>query len=316
MMLAAAKALHADAVAAEVAAAFAAAGISSILVRGASIARHLYGTDEARSYDDADLLIPRTARARASDVLRGLGFRDVTGLGRRESDRPPWSSTWGRDRDGGNVDLHWTIVGAQAEPETVWRVLSEEAAPLEVARTSLAGLNAPATALVVALHAAQHGVGIPRVQEDVVRALSLFRRETWESATRLAEAIDALDPYAFGLRLVPAGAELADDLGLPTHASVETILRSQDAPPTALGFDWLSQTPGVRAKARLIAGKIVPDRAFMRVWFRPARGGSSLALALGYLWRPLWLLWRGPVGLRSWSAARRATRHQRMPPDP
>ena len=310
-MLAAVRSLHADAVAAEVATAFAAVGIRSILVRGASVARYLYGADETRTYDDADLLIDRTAGAHAVDVLRELDFRDVTGLGRRESDRPPWSSTWGRDRDGGNVDLHWTIVGARADPEVVWNALAAETEALEVARANLVGLNAPATALVVALHAAQHGVRVLRVQEDLTRAISRFPRETWEHATRLAGAIDALNAFGFGLRLVPAGAELANELGLPTHAFVETILRSEDAPPTALGFDWLSQTPGLAAKARLIAGKIIPDRAFMRVWFPPARGGSPVGLALGYLWRPLWLLWHGPIGLRSWSAARRAAAEQR-----
>ncbi len=307
-MLDAARTVLADAVAAEVAESFAEAGIDCLLLRGASIARHLYGAGEARVYDDADLMIQTFDRARAEEVLRRLGFRDVTGLGRGATDRPAWSSTWARERDGGNVDLHWTIVGAGAQPQVVWSTLAGETARLELVRTNLAGLNEPATALVVALHAAQHGVAVPRVQEDLQRALSFFQRETWESAARLADEIDSLVAFAFGLRLAPTGVELADELGLPNRPSVETILRSEHAPPTALGFDWLSQTPGLGAKTRLIAEKIVPDPAFMRVWFPPARGGSSLALVLGYLWRPLWLVWHGPAGLRSWLAARRAAR--------
>jgi hypothetical protein len=307
-LLTAAISLHADAVAAEVGGSLSDAGIPCILLRGRSIARHLYGRDETRGYGDADLLIREAWIAKAEEVLRRLSFRDVTGLGRRPSDRPPWSSTWERDRDGGNVDLHWTLVGAHAPPDVVWNVLDRQAERLEVARRDVLGLNAPATAMIIALHAAQHGMQVERVRDDLARALSQFGRETWQAAARLAQAIDALAAYGFGLRLLPEGAELANHLLLPKTASVEAILRSEDAPPTALGFDWLSQTPGLFGKARLIAGKIVPDRAFMRVWFAPARGGSSLGLALGYAWRPVWLLWRAPGGLRSWLSARRIAR--------
>ena len=312
-MVAAARSLLSDAVAAEVATRFEEADISSILVRGASIARHLYRVDETRSYDDADLLVERDAAAKAGDVLRELGFRDVTGLGRRVSDRPAWSATWQRDRDRGNVDLHWTLVGANADSEVVWQALGAQVEPLEVARRAVNGLNAPATALVVAMHAAQHGLGIPRVREDLARGISLLPQDVWRLAKRLAEDIDALDAYAFGLRLLPEGQRLADDLRLPNRPSVETILRSEAAPPTALGFDWLSRTPGIAAKARLIVGKIFPDRAFMRVWFPPARRGGLPALALGYAWRPIWLVLHAPAGVRSWSAARGATRRQRPP---
>ena len=299
-------ALHADAVAAEVALAFADAGIESVLLRGGSIARHLYTEDETRVYADADLLIRRAETEKAGAVLRELGFRDVTGLGRRPSDRPPWASTWARDRDGGNVDLHWTLVGVRSRPEDVWSVLAAEVEPLNVPPKRLAALNRTATALIVAMHAAQHGIGVDRVREDLERATSVLPRDTWAAAMHLADRIDALDAYAFGLRLLPGGRNLADDLRLPIRPSVETILRSQDAPPTALGFDWLSQTRGLAGKARLVAGKIVPDRAFIRVWFPPARRGGRVALAAGYVWRPFWLLWHTPTGARSWLAARRA----------
>jgi Uncharacterised nucleotidyltransferase len=310
-ILAAARALGADAVTAEAADAFAAAGIESIVLRGPSVARHLYRADERRAYGDADLLVRRDCTGNAGDVLRELGFRDVTGLGRAPNDRPAWSSTWARERDGGTVDLHWTVVGAQAPPEAVWVALAAHAEPLQVARRGLVGLNASATALIIALHAAQHGITASHVGDDLTRALALVPRETWEQATQLAERIDAAAAYGFGLRLLPAGADLADSLGLLRPPSVETILRAENAPATALGFDWLSQTPGLGSKARFVAGKVAPDRTFVRVWFPPARRGGSLTLVLGYVWRPLWLLWHAPGGVRAWSAARRAARDQR-----
>jgi Uncharacterised nucleotidyltransferase len=314
-MLAAARSLRADAVAAEVANAFGSQGIRSVLLRGPSIERHLYADTEARGYVDADLLVHKSERDGAQVTLEALGFVDATGLGRDPIDRPAWSSTWVRHHDGGNVDLHWTVVGARAHPDIVWQVLGGEVESVEVAQQPLLGLNAPATALIVALHAAQHGVKVPRVRDDLSRAVRVLSRDTWKSATALAGRIDAVSAYAFGLRSLPAGATLADRLGIQSPPSVETVLRAYESPPTALGFDWLAQTPGVAGKGRFIIRKVFPDRAFMRVWFRPARGGSRPALVVAYLWRPVWLVWHFPSGFRSWLTARRTVdEHLRRAP--
>lgn len=306
--LAAGTALVADHAAAEVAAAFAAAGIRSILLRGASIARHLYAAGEIRGYVDADLLVAPGSKPRAEGLLRDLGFVHQAVLGQHPDDRPPWSSTWVRARDGGNVDLHWTLVGAGAEPEDLWSVLSDEAEPVEVLGTRLEGLTAQATALIVALHAAHHGARVRSPLDDLARALDTFPYATWEQASVLAERLDALGAYAAGLRLLTAGVKLAERLDLRDTPDVETILRAGTAPPTALGFDWLAQTPGLRAKLRFLAGKIAPDAEFMRAWSPLARGGSRTGLALAYAWRPIWLLLRGGPGLRAWLTARRRAR--------
>jgi hypothetical protein len=229
----------------------------------------------------------------------------MTGLGRRADDRPPWSSTWWRRRDEGNVDLHWTIPGMRALPETVWLVLQREGMPLRVAESEVTGLNAPATAVVVALHAAHHGIGAAAPLDDLQRAVHQWPDALWREALSLARELDATIAFAIGLRLDPAGAELADRLRLPAASSTELILRSGTAPPMALGFDWLDQTSGLGSKARLAWGKVVPDAAFMRVWSPLARGGSRTGLALAYAWRPVWLLLHAAPGYRSWRAARR-----------
>jgi hypothetical protein len=304
-VLAAGTALAADYVAVEVSGSLAAAGVRTIVLRGPSITRHLYDVDEPRAYVDADLLVAPASRADTERILAGLGFAHWAVLGQRAADRPAWSRTWVRARGRGNVDLHWTIVGARVEPNTVWSVLEQEAKPLYVLGTRLDGLSAPATALVVTLHAAHHGPSVQQPVDDLARALSHFSRSTWDRASGLAERIDAIPAFAAGLGLLPVGVRLADRLGIPDELTTETILRAGSAPPMALGFDWLAQTPGLRPKIVFVTGKIVPDREFMRAWSPLARRGDRLGLALAYLWRPFWLLVHSLPGFRAWYAARR-----------
>jgi hypothetical protein len=301
----AAAALFVDAITVEVCTALEMTGVPSIIVRGPSIARHLYLPDEVRRYGDADLLVPIGSRSTAEAAITELGFRDVTGLGRRSDDRPPWSSTWGRPRDGGNIDLHWTIPGMRAAPTTIWSVLRGHGMPLDIAGADVVGLNAPATAVIVALHAAHHGIRAASPLEDLRRALTRWHEDLWRDASELADALDATTAFAIGLRLDPAGVSLADRLRLPRTSSTEQILRSSTAPPMALGFDWLDQTRGLTSKLRLAWGKIFPDADFMRVWSPLARGGSRTGLAAAYAWRPVWLLLHAGPGYRSWRSARR-----------
>jgi len=300
-MLTAARSLHVDAATAAVSEAFAVAGIRSILLRGPSIERHLYGPGEVRSYVDADLLVEPGTFARGEQVLAEHGFTHYRI--QRSADRPAWSRTWSRS-DGGTVDLHRTLVGVGVEDEEVWMTLGEHVQPVDVARGRLDGLDPAATALVVALHAAQHGRHIRKPLDDLARALEQIPDDAWQDAAALAERLAATPAFAAGLRLLPAGTDLAMRLDLQETATAEVILRASTAPPMALGFEWLARTPGPRRKLVLIAGKLVPHREFMPAWSPLARGGR-LGLALAYAWRPFWLLWHSAPGLRAWLAARR-----------
>lgn len=304
-----AAALVADGAAVEAVAAFRQAGIRSILLRGPSVARHLYTAGESRGYVDADLLIEHAQRANAERLLAELGFEEAAVLGPHPDDRPLPSTTWMRGAS--EVDLHWTIIGARVPPDAVWQVLAKETVEFDVLRVTVEGLTAPATALVIALHAAHHGPEVPRTLSDVERGVERLKPEAWREAATLAERLDAMPAFALGLRLVPAGSELARNLGLPDQPTVEALLRATGASPTALGFEWLARVPTGRAKARLIVSKVVPERRFMRAWFPPARGGSGLALALGYVWRPLWLLLHAGPGLVAWRRARTDAGHRR-----
>ena len=304
---AAAASLRCDVVAAEVAEAFRTAGIACILLRGPSIARHLYSASESRPYADVDLLVTPPVLGQGERLLDDRGFAHSAVLGQRPDDRPAWSRTWQRPSDGAEVDLHTTIVGVGVPPHEVWALLRENVEPVEVARARLDGLNAEATLVVVALHAAHHGTELRQPLEDLARTVERFPTTTWTAAAALAQQVAAMPAFAAGLRLLPAGAALAAGLGLPDAASAEVILRAGGAPAMALGFEWLSRVPGFRAKMRLVAGKLVPDVQFMRAWSPLARRGR-LGLAAAYGFRIVWLAWHAIPGFIAWSRARRSAR--------
>jgi hypothetical protein len=164
-------------------------------------------------------------------------------------------------------------------------------------------LAPPARTLLVAAHAAQHGRGTWSPLDDLGRALARTDRATWEQAALLAERIGAVDYLAAGLRLLPAGAEVAEGLGLPTTISAEAQLRAEGAPPIARGLLRLSKAPTLRARLVLLAGELVPSPAFMRGWQPLARRGLP-GLVAAYLWRPFWLASKVPEGVIPWLRAR------------
>ena len=301
--LAVALSLQLDVVAAEVVGAFRSAGIPSILLRGPAVATWLY-KDEGRPYFDVDLLVPARSVPQAAACLEELGFEDVSVEGVLRGDRPAHARTWAR-RKRDLVDLHTTVVGVRLPPDDAWAVLAEDAETLDVGGKEIKILHQPARALMLALHAAQHGARSPSTLEDLRRVLAQLQLATWQQASSLAAQLDAVDAFAAGLRLVPTGAEIADRLQLPSSASVDVALRVRTPPPMALGFEWFSQTQGLQGRLSLAARKVVPTPAFMRAW-SPLAGRGRTGLVLAYAWRPVWLaLHAGPAFL-AWRRARKS----------
>jgi hypothetical protein len=296
--------LQLDAVTAEVVTALRATGIESVLLRGPAIARWLYEDANARSYVDVDLLVPPGDIEHAEQVLGGLGFSDYTVEGVLAHDRPTYAHTWLR-RDGAAVDLHYALLGVRLEPARIWDVLAAETEMIAVLGTEVRVASPPGRALVVALHAAHHGVGVGQPLDDLARALELLPAGLWEKASSLAARLDAQVAFATGLRLLEPGREVAHTLGLPPTSSTETTLRASTPPPMALGFEWLATTRGLRGKAGLVARKIVPAPRFMRAWSPLARR-SSAGLAAAYGWRLLWLARHAGPGFLAWRRARKA----------
>jgi len=269
-------------------------GVRAVLLRGPSIARRLYA-EGGRSYEDVDLLVPPDDIAALERVVRGAGFE----LTARDVHAAPWI----RRSDGMILDVHTTMIGVGAPPGEVWRELGGATEILALPRGEVEVLQLPGLALNVALHAAQHGVEGGKSLEDLLRALELLPEDAWREAATLAKRLDAVPAFATGLRLLPLGVELAERLALPIEHSRELALRAGSAPPTALGFWRLAETPGLGNKVGLLGRELAPSPAFMRAMYPVARRGRA-GLAAAYLWRPVSLARQVGPGFRAWRRAR------------
>lgn len=302
--LAAARCLGLDAVAFEVSSGLADAGVPAVLLKGASIARWLYGDGTVRTYGDVDLMVAPADFTRAEGVLAALGFtlarpglstREETGHGR----------VW--DRAGAIVDLHHRLWGVGADATRAWAVLTRDLEQLRLGGGAVWALGRPARALHVALHAAQHGIHEAKPRQDLVRAGALAPFDTWRRAAALARELRAEDAMGAGLRLEPSTRRLADELGLPEAAGLLVALHAQGAPLPALGLARVAATPGLAGKLAMAGRRLVPTPARIRAQYRvpPGRPG---ALALAYAWRTTRLARAAPGAVRALvHAARRST---------
>jgi hypothetical protein len=302
-LLATARSLAVDRFTAEVVRAFDHAGVESVLLKGATFVDWLYDRGEIRAYLDSDLLVPPEDAIAAERVLQALGFE-------RLPEPPPLrgaphAAPWGREGDTTSVDLHYTLFGSGASPTEVWNALRPHFRPMSVAGLTVRVLDDAGRALLVALHAAQHGGLTERPRRDLERAVERVPQETWERAARLAVEVDAITPFASGLRLMPAGAMLAERLTLP-EPGLFGLLEEGTGAPLALGFERLARTPGLVGKLALIRREVAPSADRLR-WLSPLARRGRLGLAAAYIHRPLWLLRRAPPSWLAWQKRRRET---------
>lgn len=304
--------IRVDSATAEVASALSAVGVESLVLKGPALS-DWYPDDSARIYLDGDLLVAPQRLELACETLGQLGFArkiDEAGL-------PDWwqehASSWRRELDGVSIDLHRRLQGVRADPAEVWERLWSDREPLSVAGRPLQRLSAAGRALYVTLHAAHDGEEGIKARRHLEMALEHAPPPVWERAAALARDLDAVDAFSAGLQLAPGGAALADGLGLPANSSVEAAIRAATAPPVALGIEQLSSAGG-RQRLQILLRKVVPPAGFVRHWWPPA-GRNAGMLAIGYLYRPIWLLARTPAGYRAWRAARRQVEAQRSRAD-
>lgn len=298
-----------DALALEASEALAAAGVDALLLKGASVAQMLYRPGEHPGYTDVDLLTARADRARAGEVLSALGYTNATeAYGAEDLPGILHGHHWQGFLPGfGNVviDLHWQLEGCEARPDVVWSALARHRMTIELAGGRIPALDRVGLALHLALHAAQHGPDDLKALGDLDRSISRWPATIWKQATGLAGEVQAVDALAAGLRLLPAGAALADELGLPpAEAQLWAIAHRSEEPRGALHLAAFSQAKSARERLDIARRAVLPKRAWIaREYGGTATGSLRLLPAYGVhaLRSPAW-------AVRAWRFRRRAPR--------
>ena len=279
------------------------AGVRAILLKGPLQQWWLEAGGPPRASVDVDVLVSREQLDRAGAALGALGYSLAVTLpdepGREHS--TAWVAV-----DRVPVELHWSLVGV--DENKVWDVLSSETETAVLMREQIEIPNEAARCAIVALHAAQHGIGQPAIFGDLEKALVIAGTETWRRASELATELGGWTPFAGALSFSPRGRELLDELGAtpPTLGEREALSLLTPA-PTSRGFFFLGRERGPRAKAVFLLRKLVPPSEFMRLRYPVARSGG-VGLTVAYLYRPFWLLRWAMPGFRSWQQARRLAR--------
>jgi hypothetical protein len=300
-----------DAAAAEVFRAFAAARVEALLLKGAALARLLYAEAEVRLYTDIDLLVAPPDLDRARAVLAdlryknggdALGIRDVGGVLHAES----WMATGSGAEDYQVIDLHLWLPGAQASPKAVWDRLAACRTEIELCGQAVPVLNEEGLAMHLAMHAAQHGSSSPRGLDELALGLERWPLEVWQTAAALAAEIGAVESYAAGLRLIPAGAELAEALALPATDQLDWEIRhAATRPRGTFHLQAFLEKRGPLERARVLRHALVPSRAWITAEYHWAHDAGAARLIAAYaihlLSAPAW-------ALRAWRFRRRAAR--------
>lgn len=300
-LLVAAASLVIERASAEAAAALRRVGIRAIVIKGPAQQEWLAAAGAPRASVDVDLLVDPAEVDAAGRAFSGLGYgvqSEVTpGVGHHAT---VWTAP-GRVP----VELHRSLWGAEGD---TWGALAGETESVTLAGETVEVPNEPARCLVVALHAAHHGVGKDATKYDLERAVAVAERESWERAARLAQAIGAEVAFAAGLDLVPSGEWLRADLGLEAPVLTGGLALDIATPESgAAGYYWFTRQRGMRARMRFVFRKLVPPADFMRFKHPFARRGK-VQLALVYLYRPLWLARWALPGLLEWRRIRSAAR--------
>jgi hypothetical protein len=283
-----------------------AAGVRPIVLKGPLQQTWLAPAGDRRASVDVDLLVGRAQLKAAESAMADSGYS--RGVGLPEEEGRAHASVW---LAAGRVpaELHWSLVGA--DEGRVWDVLSNETETVEVMGEPVEIPNEAARCLIVALHAAQHGMGEQSIFNDLEKALVVADAETWRSALGLAHTIGGWPAFGGALAVTQRGRALLTELGVSPPVLDEREALSLLTPaPTSRGFYFLGREEGTLGKLAFVLAKLTPPAQFMRMRYPVARRGR-VGLAAAYLYRPFWLLRWALPGLRSWRSARHLARTTR-----
>ena len=300
-----------EATTAEIANRFSEAGIKSIILKGPLLTRRLFPEGDDHTSMDVDVLVAPDDWTRAEAELIRVGFEPLL-LDIIPGDRPNHARPHVRSTGGPSVDLHRTLLGAQAPTSVVWSTLEAQTQQMRLGEASVAVLNEPGQLMHIALHAAQNGPADARVLRHLERCIELTADGCRVKARSIASAIDATDAFALGLSFIPTGRQLNDRLGVTPHPSVAAALSAASAPNTAHAVEWFATRPSYRDRARFVLHKVFPPKAYMLSSYPRARTQRGFLAAYPARW--LWLACQVPPSFRAWREARRASQRSRLSP--
>jgi hypothetical protein len=239
-----------DTAAAELFGVLAEQDVDALLVRGPAIARRLYDEGE-RGYGDCDVLVADASREPAEVVLHRLGYEPYTS--------PGLAQHWHRREPRAHVDLHVSLWGVRAPSQVLWDVLAKDLTPLDLEGTIVPVPCPAATAVVVALHASQHGTTVAHPLKDLQRALDRFDAGVWAEAAARARNAEALYAFRQGLTMLPGGAARLAALGLEPAMSRQAALRRRGTNVPSYLFEGLS----LGERWAIVRRRVVPPRGEM-----------------------------------------------------
>lgn len=286
------------------------AGVTPILLKGPAIARWLYDEGEVRPYCDVDLLVSPSKFSAAMEILARNGYSHPLAGAAPAEMGPKERELFGPG--GVCIDLHAGLLGVTADLQQSWDVLVRRTMGFRLrGGVDVHVLDVPARTMHLALHAAQNGPVDRKAVNDLRRGIERLGRADWVEAAKLAAQLQAIEAFSAGLRIVPEGTILADELSLPTRMTVELLLRTQSSRQDAIFFERFADTRGLRSKAALVARKVFPTTVLLHANSSFARRGR-LGLVCVRLYRPLSLAIRLAPALRAWTRARRTVGGKRM----
>ncbi len=270
--------------------------IPCLLLKGPAVARRLYPESPGkRVYCDVDLLVAPANFAAAEQALAVAGYQSVI-EGARQDDGSWHERDWRTPGAAGlGIDLHRSCAGV-SDPDAFWAAMWSTAEEIPLVGRSVSVPGAGAAALLLALHAAAPAASTKPIRE-LQLALEILPEHDWQTAVDLARATGSDSAYAVGLRLVPAGAELALRLDLPTAATPLEWITAHHGSQGAVSIAKLGAQTGTMARLRYFGRRLVPSPGWMRYDSALARRGWA-GLLLAYAIRAASLAGKTPRAYR------------------
>lgn len=279
-------------------AALAAAGIQTLLLKGAALAEPVYGNIAVRPMADFDVLVRPEDVEAALTALAQRGYEDVEGETQAGA-AIAFESQVALSRPGPVetiIEIHWSLLDSphhQHRLPMAWFWDTAAVVEVEGNQTRLLGPEALVLHLCAHLALHHHGTGLLWLH-DIAEVLHLHGdRLDWDLLLAKAGECDLVLPLQ---QVLP---QVVEEWRIPVPYEIRERLRDlKPTPEEARIFNWLTATrrpvaqrfyadlasmPGWRARLRYAAGNLFPSAAYMRRRY-DIRHGVLLPLYYPYRW--------------------------------